>query len=217
MIHDVKVIADWIKSEFEGLDINMLGHSMGSMVVRSYLKKNDEQIEKLIVCGSPSYDPASRIGIKQTKRIIEKYGGMARPTLIQKMSFSSFNKKFKMEGSPNAWICSDMNIVKAYDKDPLCSYQFTANGFYNLFSLMQYTYDEAGWNISKPDLPIHFISGEEDPCIGTKAKFEKAVYFLKKIGYKNVSSKLYPHMRHEILNEKDKQTVWDDVLRFLSE
>ena len=141
---------------------------------------------------------------------------MSRPTLVQKLSFNSFNKKFKKEGSPNAWVCSDKGIQNAYDHDPLCQYQFTANGFYHLMSLMKETYETEGWQLKAPDLPIRFISGAEDPCMGNEKKFNQAVEFLRKVGYTNVSSHLYTGMRHEILNETDKSIVWKDVLDYLN-
>ncbi len=215
MVNDVRLVSDRIRQEYPGQPLSMLGHSMGSMVVRSYLKENDDQLRKLVVCGSPSKNPAAGIGIRLCRHAIKHYGGMSRPRLIQKMSFGSFNKPFKHEGSPNAWICSDKKVVEAYDKNPLCQYQFTANGFYNLMSLMQDTYNKEGWKLRQPDLPVHFISGEQDPCIGSPKKFRKAVRFLQEAGYRQVTGKLYPGMRHEILNEIDKATVWKDVLDFL--
>lgn len=215
MVHDVKRVTEWIRTEFPGQKICMLGHSMGSMVVRSFLKENDSQIEKLIVCGSPSKNPAAGAGICLTNWIIRNFGGMSRPKMVQKMSFNSFNRRFRKEGSANAWICTDKAIVKAYDADPLCAYQFTANGFNNLLKLMKDTYGKEGWNLSHPELPIRFISGSDDPCLVSRKKFSKAVEFIRKVGYKNVTSHLYPGMRHEILNETDKELVWKDVLAFL--
>ena len=217
MINDVEVVTGWIRNTFPGIKISMLGHSMGSMVVRSFLKEHDQELEKLIVCGSPSYDPASKMGILLTKFFIKKNGAKSRPALIQKISFNSFNKNFQKEGSPNAWVCSNKQIVEAYDKDPLCTYQFTANGFQNLFLLMQHAYGKEGWKLAKPSLPIHFISGADDPCLTNHKKFAQAVQFLKKVGYQQVTSHLYPNMRHEILNETDKALVWNDVLNFLNQ
>ena len=217
MVEDVKVVTDWVRKAFpETRKLCMLGHSMGSMVVRTYLKDFDDQIDKLIVCGSPSKNPAAGIGIKLCTYIIKHYGGMSRPTLVQKMSFNSFNKRFKKEGSPNAWVCSNKEIVKAYDHDPLCQYQFTANGFFHLLNLMAETYDKIGWHMKQPALPIRFISGAEDPCMGNAKKFNQAVEFMRKVGYTNVSSHLYEGMRHEILNETDKAMVWKDVLDYVN-
>ena len=216
MVEDVKIVQDWAKTKFPDLPVCLLGHSMGSMVVRCFLKKYDNQIQKLIVCGSPSNNPAAGIGIKLCHYFIHNYGDMSRPKLLQKMSFGSFNNKFRKESSPNAWVCSNPEVLKTYDNDPLCQFQFTANGFENLLKLMRSIYSKEGWDLNHPQLPIHFVSGEQDPCIGSQKKFNQAVELIRNIGYQNVTSHLYPKMRHEILNESDKQVVWNDLAEFLA-
>ena len=72
------------------------------------------------------------------------------------------------------------------------------------------------WSVSKPTLPIMFMSGEDDPCMISLKKFEKAVKHIEDCGYCNVQKITYPHMRHEILNEVNKQIVWEDVLDFIN-
>ena len=71
------------------------------------------------------------------------------------------------------------------------------------------------WLVSKPEMPIHFISGADDPCLHDEARFNSAVEFLRSRGYRNVSAKLYPGMRHQILNEENKDVVWNDLLALL--
>lgn len=215
MIEDARMVSEFIEQNYEGLPFFLFGHSMGSMVVRSYTKRYDKNLDGLIVCGSPSYNSSSKIGIKMAQREMKRNGEKSRPEWMQRMSFNSFNKKFKKEGSPNAWICSDKEVVKAYDNDSLCNYQFTANGFYNLFSLMQDAYSLSEWGMNNPQLPIMFISGEDDPCMINIRGFEKAQKRMEKVGYTNVEGKLYPGMRHEILNEAKKEIVWQDILQFI--
>lgn len=216
MIEDAKAVTDWAAERFPGLEINLFGHSMGSMVVRAYAKRYDNTLTRLIVCGSPSYDPASKIGMLLARHSMKRKGGRHRPQSIQRLSFNSFNRKFRKEGSPNAWVCSDKNVVAAYDKDPLCNFQFTSNGFYNLFSLMQYAYSAENWAMRNTGMPVLFISGADDPCLINEKKFAGTVKFMRDLGYKNVTSRLYPGMRHEILNETGKIKVWEDIVKFLS-
>lgn len=217
MIEDIRIVTEWAENLCPGVPVILMGHSMGSMAVRSYTKRFDDRISALIVCGSPSWNAGSRIGKWLAARSMKKNGGLYRPEFIQKISFGAFNRKFKDEGSPNAWICSDPEIVEAYDNDPLCSFQFTSNGFYNLFSLMQDAYDEKGWQMKNPKLPVMFISGAEDPCLINERRFNKAVELMSKVGYSDVKAILYPGMRHEILNEKGKGEVWEDILAFCEE
>ena len=212
LVEDVRTVAQWAKEHYPGLKHILFGHSMGSMVVRSFAKRYDDMIDTLFVCGCPSDNPAKGAG----KLLADLYtvfgGGHCRPKLLQKLSFGQYNAPFADEGYTAAWVCSDKETLKAYHSDPLCMYQFTANGFSNLMSLMKDCYSEKGWKVSRPDLPIHFISGADDPCMVSEKAIGQAVDLMKKVGYKQVDLKLYKGMRHEILNETARSLVWNDVL-----
>lgn len=215
MVDDTKAVTDWARKTWPGKPLVLFGHSMGSLVVRSYAKRYDDAIDELFVCGCPSDNPAKGAGKALAGMIGAVRGWRFRPQILQKMSFGAYNKPFEGEGYHSAWVCSNKEILDKYHSDPLCQYVFTANGFYNLLGLMQDCYSAKGWKMAKPDLPIHFISGAEDPCRVDDKALEKARALMEKAGYKSVDLKLYPGMRHEILNETDKQTVWDDILALL--
>ena len=212
MVDDIRLVNEWAHNRWPGLPLILFGHSMGSMAVRSYTKRYDDTIDALFVCGCPSFNSGSGVGKVLAKAIGGLKGERHRPRLIQKIAFGSYSRNFKGETSPNCWVCSNPSIIKEYDADPLCNYVFTANGFRNLFGLMQDCYSVKGWKVSRPQLPVRFISGADDPCLISPKAFESAVENMRRVGYKDVSSHLYPGMRHEILNETDRQTVWDDVV-----
>lgn len=214
MIDDIRSVTLLAKEEHPGLPLILFGHSMGSMAVRSFAKRYDSLLSGLVICGSPSWNAGAGIGKALAKLYSAVSGKKCRPKLIQAMAFGAFNRRFRKEGSPNAWICSDPEIVGSYDNDPLCRFQFTADGFINLFSLMQDAYSTEGWHPDNPDMPVLFISGEEDPCLASQDKFDKAVRKMRQAGYTDVEARTYPSMRHEILNEKGKETVWNDILEF---
>ena len=74
------------------------------------------------------------------------------------------------------------------------------------------TYHNENWTMSNPSLPILFIAGKDDPCITNEVKFNKAVSNIKSKGYMCVDSYLFENMRHEILNEKQNQLVYQYIL-----
>ncbi len=215
MVDDIHIVRSWIASLFPDKPVILFGHSMGSMAVRVFCKKHDSEISGLIVCGSPSYNPGSVFGRCLASVIGFICGDRTRPDILHKLSFGMFNSKFRHEGSGNSWICSDKSVVDAYDKDPLCNFQFTVNGFGNLFGLMSETYSKKNWNVGNRSLPVLFISGKEDPCLGNIRSHLRSVGMFSKAGYSNVSYKLYDFMRHEILNEKGKEIVWNDIVKFI--
>lgn len=217
LVEDTLIVSRWAENEYPNLPHDLLGHSMGSMVVRSFAKRYDKTIEHLIVCGCPSDNSAKGIGKCLAKCISFFKGERYHSPLLLKLSFGEFNKPFEKEGWESAWVCSNPETLKAYHEDPLCRFSFTANGYVNLFSLMQDCYSAKGWKVENPDLKVNFISGADDPCAGSEKDINKAVELMRKAGYANVSLKLYKGMRHEILNESDKAMVWEDVLKILSE
>ncbi|MCI8332434.1 MAG: alpha/beta hydrolase [Clostridiales bacterium] len=215
MVEDTHQITLYVKQRFPGLAVVLLGHSMGSMVVRCYVRKYDDAIDGLIVCGSPSKNRMAGMGLALVKGMIKAKGAWHRSALIQKMAVGSLGRRFENEASENAWICSNAQVVQKYDQDPRCGFVFTLNGFAALFELMMTTYQPNGWVMHNPSLPILFIAGEDDPCIVSQTAFIKAVRFMRERGYTACESKLYPGMRHEILNETQKQIVFQDIASWM--
>ena len=210
LVEDVKVVNNWIRQQFPGMKCILMGHSMGSLAVRSFAKRYDSHIDGLIVCGSPSFNAASLTGMALAKVMGWVKGEKHRSKLLNFLSFGSFCKQFPHEGFFNAWLCSNHDVLRDYNSDPLCKYVFTCNGFYNLFAMMRDCYNTNGWALKNRHMPVHFISGANDACRISDNDFLKSVNAMKKVGYETTSH-LFPNMRHEILNETHKLLVWEHV------
>lgn len=215
IISDVHQITKYVRERFPDLSLTLFGHSMGSLVVRCYAQEYNDDIDRLIVCGSPSKRLGSGLGLLAVRAMKLLRGERHRSQFVNNLAFGSYIKNFPGSKSPNSWIVSDPAVVEAYDADERDGFTFTLNGFEVLFSLLNRAYCPSGWNIKNPELPILFIAGADDPCIISEKDFYKAVNFLRERGFSDVSSKLYPGMRHEILNEKDKKQVWQDVVNWV--
>lgn len=215
IVSDILTVNEEIRKMYPESPVYLFGHSMGSLAVRSFTKRYDNLIDGLIVCGSPSKNPAAGAGKLLAKVTAAFKSDRHRPDLIQKIAFEGFNKNFRNEGR-NAWLSTDKENVRAYNCDPLCNYQFTANGFIGLFDLMMDTYSDKGWNVSNPQLQIHFIAGSDDPCITSLKDFQAAADHMKKVGYACITAKAYEGLRHEILNETGKEEVWSDILNYIN-
>jgi alpha-beta hydrolase superfamily lysophospholipase len=211
LVEDTRTVIHWTRKQYAGLKLFLLGHSMGSMVVRCYTKKYDREIDGLVVCGSPSDNPVSGLGILVTRVFQLFKGERHRSKTVALMMFGPHVKKFKDEGLHNAWLSTNKVNVQEYNDDPLCGFKFTLNGYRVVMQLIQETYSSTGWAVRNPEMPVHFLAGSEDPCIITRKDFDKAVEFFRDRGYKKVSAKVYTGMRHEVLNELGKESVWEDV------
>lgn len=214
IVEDLYQVTEHIKTCYPNLEVFLFSHSMGTMVARCYLKKYDDQIKKMVLCGPPTQNHMAPIGILTAKVICCLKGGHDRSNFLQTLTFGKFNHGHKEK---NGWVCSDPKAVSKYNQDELCGYIFTNNGFLNLYQLMKQSFIKKDWNVKNNCLPIFVIAGEKDPVIQSKEKFESLILFLKKIGYQNIQSKLYSNMRHELINGFAKEQVMEDILGFFNE
>lgn len=214
IVDDLYKITKYIKNKYPNLKVTLFSHSMGTLVARNYLKKYDDEINKIILCGPPTKNSLSTVGIIIAKILNLFYKKNTPNKILNNMTFGNYNKKEKLE---NGWISENIENVKKYNEDKLCGYIFTTNGFINLYKLMKKAFNKREWKLKNKELKLYVIAGENDPVIQNKIKFEKLVKFLKEIGYRNVKSKLYKNMKHEILNEKDNKKVYKDILNFINE
>lgn len=214
LVKDLYQISLYARRHWSNLPFFLLGHSMGSLAVRVYLKHYGAGLDGLIVCGSPSYTPMAKPGLLVVSLLSAVKGERSRSPLVDRM-FSLFDLPFHRERIAHAWICTDRKVVEQFNASEFCNFTFTLNGYQALLWLMIHAYDKKGWEVQKPGLPILFLSGDQDPCIISKKHFRKAVLFPGTVGYCNVSGHLYSGMRHEILNEPGRKTVYQDISSFL--
>lgn len=214
IVEDARQVQIIAVSNYPNVPLILFGHSMGSLVARIFLKKYDRALSGLIVCGAPAKNPIAPFGY-YLARLSGAVGGEKKEnTFFGKLIAKHFADG--LEGThPLRWLSRNEENVLAYEGDEGCGFAFSNNGFVNLFALMRDTYTTDGWEMGNPQLPILFIAGEEDPVTGGRKKWLMAQNFLRGRGYEKVEGKLYPRMRHEILNETDSNLVYDDVLAFI--
>ena len=214
IVDDAALVTDEIRRLYPGLSVTLFGHSMGSLVVRAYIQKYEEKIDKLIVCGSPSKNSLAGFGLMLNGVISAFRGKKYRSRLMANASTGGGDDQFPGEGK-NAWLTRDKTVVEKYNADEKCNFIFTCNGFSNLLHLVKNAYKKKKYPAKHSDLPIFFMAGADDPVIGSEKKWLAAQQFLRDVGYKNVTGKSYPKMRHEILNELGKEEVYADALAFI--
>ena len=215
MLQDIHTVNCLIKDHFPGIPLILFGHSMGSLAVRAYAAHHDSCMDMLIVCGSPSYNVFRPVGVALAKAGKTVFGPKHSAGLIEMMSFGSYAMHFKKEKNRFSWICSDPQVVQDYSDSEYCGFTFTDDAYLALFDLMKRAYDLKHWKCTKPEMPVLFISGAEDPCMGNVRQFAKSVRAMRCAGYRDVRGKLYPGMRHEILNEKDREKVYHDIFTYI--
>lgn len=203
--------------KYPDLPYILFGHSMGSFMARTILAKYpDSGIRGCVICGT-GWQPRAALPalIKVVEGICKKTGETKPSEQLQKMVFGGYNKRIADPRTASDWLTRDESIVDAYVADPLCGFTPACGLLRDMMKGIYYVEQPKNLRQMKKHLPVLFIAGEEDP-VGPYGKgVVRAAKEFEKAGMVRVSMKLYPQCRHEILNELNKQEVYEDIHRWI--
>lgn len=205
-------------AQFPGVPYILFGHSMGSFMARTVLAKYpDSGIAAAIICGT-GWQPRLALPalIKVVEAMCKKTGEENPNPQLHNMIFGGYNSHIPNPRTPNDWLTRDEKIVDDYNAHPLCGFIPACGLLRDMMKGILYVEKPENLANMKKHLPVLFIAGEEDP-VGSYGKgVRQAAQAFKKAGMVNVSLTLYPQCRHEILNELNRQEVYEDIGRFLA-
>ncbi|HEY8364104.1 MAG TPA: lysophospholipase [Haloplasmataceae bacterium] len=213
MVYDLNIVINYLKDKYYGYKIYLLGHSMGSFVVQRYIQIFDT-VDGVILSGSNYGTKLIRLGTFLSKLACIFKGEEAKGKLIEKLSFGSYNKLFKPNRTNFDWLSRNEVEVDKYINDECCGFTCTNRFYYDFFKGLLELSKEHNFKKINPSCPILIISGEKDP-VGYQGKGVKVLYNILKKYVNDVEMKLYKEARHEILNELNRNEVYNDIVNWL--
>lgn len=211
VISDIHQLHVKTKEKYPQVPYFMLGHSMGSFLLRQYLGLHGAKVTGAIIMGTGDKSILMlQAGKTLCKFLAKTKGWYYRSKFIDGLAVGAYRKKYGPE-----WLSKDLEHIGRYKDDPLCGFMFTVNGYYQMFTGMIRMNKQERLCKTLKELPLFFVAGKEDP-VGDKGIAVQNVYNrYKKCGYQDVEIKLYEGDRHEILNETDRDRVYEDIRLWL--
>ena len=213
---DVRRLRLMAGDRFPGVPYFLLGHSMGSFLTRTYLCRYPGTVDGAILSGT-GQENALLVGAGKALAglIAHVRGPEAVSPLVNELSLGSYNKQFRPNRTGADWISRDEKVVDAYLRDPWCTFTPTVGMFRDMLGGLQYIASPAALAQMDPDTPVYLFSGDQDPVGGNGAGVRKVYGYFEKQGTRDLTMKLYPGGRHEMLNELNREEVYADVLAWL--
>lgn len=208
-VADELAITDMLLDRYR-VPLVLFGHSYGSFMTQRYLTLSTEKLAGVVLCGSAFQTGAAvNFGAWLAKKKCKKHKDDPG-TFFAKLTFQTYDKKLK--DGPDGWLNRDKAEVKKFQDDPLCGF-ICSNGFYRYFfnGLKTIAADDLK-NVRK-DLPMLIIAGDCD-YVGNCGKLVVKLEQRYRNHGLDPQLKLYNGARHELIVEKCKDEMFEDVATF---
>lgn len=214
LVDDMHILTKIMKKRNPDIPYFLFGHSMGSFCARIYSVLFGYELDGVILCGTGDMPDLINAGVDLIEMLINKLGMMKRYDKAAEMVNKGFSMMGPEKDSTLAWLSENKENRLNYSNDELCGFTYTLAGYRDVYNIIR-TATDSDWALRMPkDLPIMIVSGADDP-VGMNGKGVLAVADSLAGEGIEPTTILYPGMRHEILNETDRDVVYKDILSFL--
>ena len=217
-VADSHRLLSYTRQEQPDVPYILLGHSMGSFMARTMLCKYPNcGISAAIISGTAwMHRGILNSGIAAATLVGKRQGFDTPSNMLNQMMFGGYNKRIEHQRTPCDWLTRDARIVDAYVADPLCGFTVTAGLARDMLTGLKYIQEPENLERMEKQLPVLFIAGSDDPVGNYGQGVKRAVQAFTQAGMENVTMRLYPLCRHEVLNELNREEVYQNILDWIA-
>ncbi len=218
VVEDLHRVINHLQMLNPNVPVILFGHSMGSFISLGFSIRYGKKLKALILSGSNS-SPILLYKLARFVTQIEiwRQGSNGKSSLLEFLSFGSFNKKFEPARTKFDWLSRDPEQVDIYINDPYCGFKISNKSWMDLLGGLIEISERPRLSLIPSQLPIYIFGGDSDPVGGFGKGISRLSDELRASGIKNVKLKLYKEGRHEMVNETNKEEVFTDVINWLNE
>lgn len=218
VVDDMDKLHDIMSNEYPELPYVLFGHSMGSFLTRTYLIKHPDKYDGVILSGTGHQSPALVFGGNAAASVMAKLNGaMGDGAKLDSLAFGTYLNKIENPRTKFDWLSRDTEQVDKYIADPLCGFVGKIGLYRDMMQGIKFITDKKNIAQMNKEKPVYFMSGDGDPVGDYGKGVERAYKAFCDAGLHDVFMRLYPGGRHEMLNETNKEQVYQDILNWLNE
>lgn len=203
------------QKEYPDLPYILFGHSMGSFMARTILSRYpDSGITAAIISGT-CWQPAFAMPaiVRVMEAVCKKVGETQPNEKLQNLVFGSYNARVEHPRTDLDWVSRDAKIVDAHPMNH--GFRPTAGMLRDMMKGIHYIEQLQNLAAMRKELPVFFVSGGDDPVGNYGKGIHQTAAAFRKAGMQNVSVRIYPLCRHEILNEINREEIYEDILQWM--
>ena len=216
-VRDTVTLLQMTRQEYPELPYVLFGHSMGSFMARTILcKYPDSGISAAVICGTgwqPRALLPAAIGLCELE--CRKIGKQTPGKRLENLVFGGNNRRVEHPRTEFDWLSRDSKMVDAYIAHPLCGFTASCGLFRDLLMGIQFVEKPENLKKMRRDLPVLFVAGGDDPVGNYGKGVRRSAEAFRKVGMKDVTERIFPLCRHEILNEINREEIFSFIARWM--
>ncbi len=216
VLADVAAVHDLIAARHPGLPVIVFGHSMGGLIALDFVLAHSGRIHAAAVWNANfSAGLAGRLALALLAWERFRLGSDVPSRLLPRLTFAAWGNAIPGHRTLFDWLSRDPAEVDAYIADPLCGWPASVSLWRDLFGFIFRGADDAGFAAVRRSLPVNLVGGEKDPATDGGKAVEQLAKRMRRMGFSNLVSRIYPETRHESLNELNRNIIMDDFAAWL--
>lgn len=211
VVADIAAVHDEIARRHPGVPVLAFGHSMGSLAAMNFVMKHSGRIAGAAIWnGNFSAGLLGRLA--QAVLAWERFrlGSDVPSRILPKLTFQAWAKQESDGRTPFDWLSHDHAEVNAYVADPLCGWDASVGMWKAVFDMVFAGADDRNFASIRRDLPFNLVGGGADPESERGRTVTALAERLRRMGFSNLVSTIYPQTRHESLNEVNRDEIMAD-------
>lgn len=221
VIDQICAVQAHIHDRFPEQPVVLFGHSMGSFISQDAASRFGGDLAALVLSAT-DLPPRPLLFGGQCAAWFERWrkGPRQSSALLQKLSFGNFNQPF-VDDAGNArtefeWLSGDPAEVDKYITDPNCGFACTTETWWQLLRAIGRLQSRSTLQRLTKQLPVLMIAGSDDPVARNGQGPQDLAQRYRQAGLTDVTVTVYPQGRHELLNDRPREQVIDDLLTWLN-
>lgn len=218
VVADALAVHDEIARRHPGVPVIVFGHSMGALVALNFVLAHSGRIAGAAIWnGNFSAGLLGRLA--QAVLAWERFrlGSDVPSRILPKLTFRAWARQESDGRTDFDWLSHDHAEVDAYVADPLCGWDASVGMWKAVFDMVFAGADDRNFAGTRRDLPINLVGGGADPESERGKTVTALAGRLKRMGFSNLVSTIYPDTRHESLNELNRDVITAHFIDWLEQ